>query len=264
MTDMPMMFSATSALMTAAMMVAMMLPSLAATLRRYHRDLRTMRMPRAGERTMLFAAAYAGVWTAVGLLLFAMSAGPASLGLRAAANAPLASLVSGTVVFCAGLLQSSRWKAKQLDRCQRSCLPALVATKVSTALHDGRRFGLDCAVSCAAPMAVLLAAGLMNVSMMVIVTAAIAAERVVPGGARIARLTGTIALVAGMVICLRAASFHLDDLRDARHLSCTVHDCQRDALSRIVPERHRCDRSCQGANVAELPPVADDPHIVAR
>jgi len=53
-------------------------------------------------------------------------------------------------------------------------------------------------------MAVLLVAGLMDARVMVMITAAITAERVAPAGARIARLTGALALVAGLVMCVRA------------------------------------------------------------
>ena len=51
-------------------------------------------------------------------------------------------------------------------------------------------------------MAVLLVAGPMNTPMMLVVTAAITAERVAPAGARVARFTGTLALIAGSVMCL--------------------------------------------------------------
>jgi len=37
-----------------------------------------------------------------------------------------------------------------------------------------------------------------------VITAAITGERVAPGGARIARVTGAVALAAGVVMCLRA------------------------------------------------------------
>jgi predicted metal-binding membrane protein len=52
-------------------------------------------------------------------------------------------------------------------------------------------------------MVVLLVAGLTDTRMMVVITAAITAERVAPAGARIARLTGALALVAGLVMCVR-------------------------------------------------------------
>jgi predicted metal-binding membrane protein len=47
----------------------------------------------------------------------------------------------------------------------------------------------------------LLAMGLMDARMMVAITAAITAERVALGGARIARMTGALALAAGVVMC---------------------------------------------------------------
>jgi predicted metal-binding membrane protein len=53
-------------------------------------------------------------------------------------------------------------------------------------------------------MAVLFVAGLMDARMMVVITAAITVERVAPEGARVARLTGALALVAGSVMCARA------------------------------------------------------------
>ena len=53
-------------------------------------------------------------------------------------------------------------------------------------------------------MTLLLVAGLMNVPMMVVVTAAITAERVTPAGVRIARLTGALAVVVGATMCAAA------------------------------------------------------------
>jgi predicted metal-binding membrane protein len=80
----------------------------------------------------------------------------------------------------------------------------MLSTSVMTAWREGSRLGVECALSCSAPMAALLVAGLMNVPMMAVVTAAITGERVPTSGARIARLTGAIALVAGSIICGRA------------------------------------------------------------
>ena len=204
MSPMPTMPPAMTALMTVAMMVAMMLPSLTPTLWRYHRHLRAMRMRRAGQRTTLFAVGYASVWTTIGLALFAMSAELSPMGMASPTDPPFAPW-AGAVVLCVGALQRSRWKAKQLLRCRRACVTArAVPRNVMTAWRDGCRLGVDCGLSCAAPMAVLFVAGLMDARMMVLMTAAITAERVAPAGARIARLTGALALVAGLVMCVRA------------------------------------------------------------
>jgi predicted metal-binding membrane protein len=48
-------------------------------------------------------------------------------------------------------------------------------------------------------MAILLVFGMMDLRAMAVVTAAITLERVAPSGARVARVTGALALVAGVV-----------------------------------------------------------------
>ena len=183
----------TSALMSVAMMVAMMLPSIAPTLWRHHRDLRMRRTPRANQRTALVAAGYASVWTVIGLAMFTMSAGP-----------PFAPWAAGVVVVFGGLVQRSRWKAQQLLRCRDACvMDATGARSVMTAWRDGCRLGIECGLSCAAPMAILFVAGLMDTRAMFVITAAITAERVAPAGVPIARTTGALALIAGLVMCAR-------------------------------------------------------------
>ena len=202
---MPMTSPPMTAPMVVAMMVAMMLPSVAPTLWRYHRDLRSMRMPRAGQRATLFAAGYAGVWATIGLSLFAMSAALSPMGIASPTDPPFAPWAAGAVVLCVGAVQRSKWKAKQLARCRQACVSAQSVPKnVMTAWRDGCRLGIDCGLSCAGPMAVLFVAGLMDARMMLVITAAITAERVAPAGARVARLTGALALVAGLAMCVRA------------------------------------------------------------
>lgn len=201
----PMLPSAMMALMTVAMMAAMMLPSIAPTLWRYHRHLRAMRLPRAGERTTLFAVGYASVWTAIALALLAASAGLSPVGMPSPVHPPSMPWLAGAVVLGAGALQRSRWKATRLHRCRQACATALaVETKVVAAWREGWRLGVECGLSCAAPMAILVVAGLMDVRMMVVITAVVTAERLAPAGARIARLTGALALVAGSAMCVRA------------------------------------------------------------
>jgi predicted metal-binding membrane protein len=196
MSPMSMMSPVITALMSVAMMVAMMLPSIAPTLWRHHRHLRTMRTPRANQRTALFAAGYASVWTVIGLGLCAMSA-----------EAPFAPWAAGVVVLFGGVVQRSRWKAERLLRCRDACVThAAVSRNVVTAWRDGCRLGIECGQSCAAPMAILVVAGLMDTHVMLAVTAAITAERVAPAGARVARMTGALALIAGLVMCVRVTS----------------------------------------------------------
>lgn len=179
------------ALMTVAMMVAMMLPSVAPTLWRYHHHLRATRTPNVWRQTSAYAFGYASVWMAVCLTMCAINA-------RLPAFVPSA---LGAVVVCAGAVQLSRWKTTRLRRCREACV-APVPTNVTAAWRDGCRFGVDCTLSCSAPMAVLLVAGLMDIRVMLVVTAVITAERVAPAGVRIARLTGVAALALGLAMCV--------------------------------------------------------------
>ena len=190
------------ALMTAAMMVAMMLPSIAPTLWRYHRHLRSMRVPSAGRRTTILAAGYAGVWTLVSLALYALAVEVSPMGMPSMGPS-FAPLTVGVVVLCVGGVQSSRWKESHLLRC-RECVETQFVESTGVTAWTGVRLGIDCCSSCAAPMAILFVAGLMNTPMMLMVTGVIAAERVAPDGSRIARLTGGVALIAGALICARA------------------------------------------------------------
>lgn len=170
------------------MMIAMMAPSLIPSLWRHHRHLRAMRMPRALELSTRFAAGYLMVWAVIGLAMFAMSSN----------LPPFGPWSSGAVLLIVGVVQRSRWKTQRLLRCQETCVTA-------PGWRGGCQFGVACALTCAAPMAVLLVAGLMDVPMMLLITTAITAERVTPGGVRIARLTGAAAMIVGLLLCVRIA-----------------------------------------------------------
>ena len=213
MSDMSMTSPATMALMAAAMMVAMMLPSIAPVLLSHHRHLRAARVAHAGEHTVLVAIGYGSVWAAIGVGLFALSTQWSFVGSRSAAE--------GVAVMIAGLLQCSRWKANRLRRCRESCGPTHSHPRTAAlSLRDGCGLGVDCFLSCAAPMIVLFASGLMDLRVMAIVTAAITAERVAPDGVRLARITGALALAVGSTMCARS-TIHCPASSGAISAACT-------------------------------------------
>jgi len=186
------------ALMSVAMMVAMMLPSLAPTLLRYHRDLRATHAAHPSGRTLLFAAGYASVWIVLSVLLVALSD-----------STPL---ISGgwpgvLLLLAAGVVQLSPWKAKRLQACRAVCGEA--RPSVTIVFGDGCRLGLTCGSSCAPAMAVLLVLGLMNLPAMALITLAISAERLAPAGFRLARVTGVLTLVGGVAMCARLVELML-------------------------------------------------------
>jgi predicted metal-binding membrane protein len=201
MSTMATMSPATTMGMTAAMMVAMMLPSIAPNIWRYHRHLRAMDSAHRTAHTVLFVAGYAAVWAAIGLALAAISVAASPMHSPAPVFSP--PVVALAVLF-AGALQRSPWKARHLLRCRNAC-GSTHPTGVGGAVLDGCRLGIECGRSCAAPMMVLLVWGLSSTPMMLLITGVVSAERLAPAGLRIARLSGTVAIAAGLMLLLSVA-----------------------------------------------------------
>jgi predicted metal-binding membrane protein len=187
------------------MMVAMMLPSLWPTLRRYRRGLEAMAVSRPAFWTAVVGAGYTGVWAAIGLMVFVLHGIVGALAGWTSHFAHIAPLITSGVIVASAGLQFTSWKAHQLAHC-RGALPTHDPRSVNghSAWSDGVRLGMHCTMSCLGPMATLLAVGMMDIRAMVVVSAAVTAERIVPNGARAARATGAIALAAGVLVLARA------------------------------------------------------------
>jgi predicted metal-binding membrane protein len=111
--------------------------------------------------------------------------------------------IAGTsVVLIAGLLQFTRWKSRHLSSCCGTNSDVLPAKPIG-ALRYGVRLGIRCIYSCANLMAILVVAGVMDLRVMALVTAAITAERIAGRGLRIARTTGAVIVAAGLVLAVR-------------------------------------------------------------
>jgi predicted metal-binding membrane protein len=191
--------------MWAAMMVAMMLPSVAPTLWRYRRVL--TRTDTAGARWLPFVAAagYFAVWTAIGLVVYPLGLALETAGTELPALARALPVATGLVVLIAGAVQLTAWKARQLARCREVAEPGrAVPTDVGAVAGHGLRLGWHCSLSCAGPMASLLAIGMMDLRAMAVVTAAVTLERVLPARQRVARVIGIGGVAIGAFIVARA------------------------------------------------------------
>ncbi|MCP3722692.1 DUF2182 domain-containing protein [Paraburkholderia sp. CNPSo 3272] len=188
------------------MMVAMMLPAVAPALWRYFEASGEARAARAGGMTVMAGAGYFFVWLVVGVLVFAAGTQLTALAVQAPALAHTAPAVAGVVVVIAGVLQFSAWKARWLACCGN--LPSCWHERldVQAALRHGLRLGQHCLYCCGNLMAALIAAGVMDRPAMALVAAAIAAERWMPGGTRVARGFGAAAIAAGVVMVARAVA----------------------------------------------------------
>src|SRR3989442_3252486 len=150
--------------MWVVMMVAMMLPSLVATLWRY-------RQAGLGWLTTLVGVAYFVVWTVFGMAVF-------PLGIALARAVPIA---LGVVVLMAGFFQVTAWKAHHLACC-REAGRGPVSADAGTAWRHGLRLGLHCAKCNVGLMTILLGLGVMDLRAMIVVAGVITPPTLCPRG----------------------------------------------------------------------------------
>jgi len=188
------------------MMVAMMLPSMAPMLWRYRQAVSRTGESRLGRLTALVGVGYFFVWIVFGMVVFPVGVALATIEMRQPALARAVPLAVGAVVLLAGALQFSAWKAHHLTCCREEPWRGrTLAADAGAAWRHGVRLGLHCSASSAGPTAILLAIGVMDVRAMIVVTAAITLERLAPGGERVARAIGVVAIGAGLYLIARAA-----------------------------------------------------------
>jgi predicted metal-binding membrane protein len=191
-------------LMWVVMMVAMMLPSLVPMLWRYRQAVGRAGEARLGRLTAVVSAGYFFAWTLFGIAALPLGVALAKIAMQLPALARIVPIAVGGVVLVAGALQLTRWKARQLACCgvapgSGRTLPAAAGT----AWRHGISLGIHCLLCCAAPMAILLVLGVMDLRVMALVTVAITAERLAPAGERLARAFGAVAVGAGLILIAR-------------------------------------------------------------
>ncbi|RQR59140.1 DUF2182 domain-containing protein [Burkholderia sp. Bp9125] len=192
--------------MWGAMTAAMMLPALAPMLWRYRQAVGVAGGARAAWLTALAGTGYFAVWALAGVAVFPTGTALAAAALRLPAFAQAVPFATGAVVLGAGAVQFTRWKARRLACCRGTPAPVRPALPhARAAWRHGLRLGLHCGGCCANLMAAAFATGMMDPRVMAVVTAAIAAERLAPDGARAARLVGAGAIGAGAWLVARAA-----------------------------------------------------------
>jgi len=193
--------------MWSVMMAAMMLPSLVPMLWRYRHAVSRTGKTRLGWLTALVGAGYFLVWTVLGLAIFPLGVALAAVEMQWPALARTVPIAVGVVVVIAGALQFTAWKARHLA-CWREALGRgrTLSADAGTAWRHGLCLGFHCSYACAGLTAILLVIGVMDLRAMILVTAAITAERLAPNGERVARAVGAIVVGAGLLLIARAAA----------------------------------------------------------
>jgi predicted metal-binding membrane protein len=166
------------------MTAAMMLPSEAPS------ALLVVRL-RRGLPTLLFLTGDLAVWTAFGLVAYALFRFFTSFDTGWLAWSEAGPYVAGGAIVAAGVYELTPLKRLFLRRC-RSPHPD------GPAIRSGFANGLHCVGSSGGLMVVLFALGVMSVFWMVVVAGVIFAEKVLPQGLRLTRAVAIALLVLGI------------------------------------------------------------------
>jgi predicted metal-binding membrane protein len=185
--------------------MAMMLPSLVPMLWRYRRAAGETGKTRLGRLTALAGVGYFSVWTLFGMAAFPLGVALATIAMQQPAFARAVPVAAGLLVLMAGAFQFTAWKRHHLACCRETPGrgPSLPADAVA-AWRYGLRLGFHCSACCAGLTAILLTVGAMDLSVMVVVMAAITVERLAPSGERAARAIGVVTIATGLFLIAQA------------------------------------------------------------
>jgi predicted metal-binding membrane protein len=192
--------------MWAAMMAGMMLPTLAPSLLLFARAARTrqgIRNPSA--RIYAMAAGYVLVWAVFSVGATALQRLLAERSILTMMMEPSQPIAAATLLFIAGLYQWTPMKDACLAMCRS---PIAMLTQgwregVTGAFQMGVANGLYCLGCCWALMLLLFAGGVMNLAVILSLTAWVAIEKLAPFGRLSARAGGALLIAVGLWMLAR-------------------------------------------------------------
>ena len=192
--------------MWAVMMAAMMLPSATPVVMLYANAARR-RGETSGRPLHLFAltAGYVLVWALFSVGAVALQRILSILLVLSPMMQVTSRPAGGIVLMIAGLYQLTSWKWACLQTC-RSPLGFLMAQwreGRAGAFRMGTEHGLYCVGCCWALMLLLFAGGVMNLLVIVALTAVVAVEKLAPFGAQGARVGGALLVALGVWMIAR-------------------------------------------------------------
>jgi predicted metal-binding membrane protein len=183
----------------AVMMTAMMLPSALPMIALYGAIQRKAAPGTKGLPVALFTLVYLALWGITGVPVYV-----GSVALGGLAGRPLAYGVAVTLIV-AGLYQLSPLKQVCLRACRSPIGFLLGHWRPGRAggIALGWRHATYCLGCCWALMVVLVAAGAMGLPWVLLIAALVTAEKLLPGGAWIARAAGGALLLLGLAVAAR-------------------------------------------------------------
>lgn len=183
--------------MWGAMMAGMMLPTAAPMLLLYARTVRNRPgARRVSARIYALAAGYTVVWLLFSVGATALQRLLGRLLVMTPMMEPSSPRVAAALLIIAGIYQFTPAKQSCLDTCRSPI--AFFATRwregVGGAFHMGASHGLYCLGCCWALMLLLFAGGVMNLVVILALTAWVAVEKIAPFGQQSARVSGALLL----------------------------------------------------------------------
>lgn len=185
------------------MMVAMMFPAAAPMIL-------TFSTIQAGKRergqtwipTWVFVAAYIVVWTAFGILAYAVAVGAQRLAEESMWLMEHAARIGGGVLIAAGIYQLTPLKRACLTKCRTPLQFIMTSWRdgYAGAFRMGTLHGLYCLGCCWLLFAILFPLGVMNVAVMALLTALIFAEKSLTWGIMLSRVSAIILLGYGLLV----------------------------------------------------------------
>lgn len=192
--------------MWAAMMAGMMLPTAAPMLLLYARTVRNRPGARqVSARIYALAAGYTTVWLVFSLAATALQRLLAKLLVLTPMMEPASPRAAAALLVVAGAYQFTPAKLVCLQSCRSPI--AFFATRwregVGGAFQMGASHGLYCLGCCWALMLLLFAGGVMNLGVILALTAWVAVEKIAPFGQQSARVSGALLLGGAVWMLLR-------------------------------------------------------------
>jgi predicted metal-binding membrane protein len=191
------------------MMAAMMLPA-AAPMIVIFASAQARRARASAVPTWIFVAGYILVWLAAGLLVYVLVQIGSEIvtGLTSADRASWGPVALGTTLVAAGVYQFTPIKRVCLTHCRSPF--AFVAQHWrdgrAGALQMGFRHGAYCLGCCWALFAVMVAAGVMSLAWMLLLTLVVFVEKVLPQGRRASPMIGVALILLGLTVASGAVS----------------------------------------------------------
>lgn len=188
--------------MWVAMMVGMMFPASAPMILAFSRS--QSRRRESGGRyvpTAWFVAPYLAVWLTFGAAAYGLALAFGAVADDSAWMNENLPRIAGGLLVAAGLYQLTPLKRVCLGRCRTpiSFMLTFWRDGRSGAVRMGLRHGLICVGCCWLLFLVLLPLGVMNIAAMLVIAALVFAEKVLPGGDRVATIAAGALIAYGLV-----------------------------------------------------------------